>query len=249
MIEAVLTVDDIPSGNTEEIVQYLNENGITAVMFAVGNKLEKNPDPAIYALRHRMIVGNHSYSHPAFSSLSLEEAKGEIEKSEELLDKLYLAAGVERKYRPFRFPYGDKGGANKDALQQYLASRGFNKLKDTQIPYAFWKETGRDRDIDTLWTFDFAEYRIRKGSGFTLEDVFRRIREPAPAEGAPLLQDGGNHILLMHAHDETGELVPEYWKILIGTLLDKGVTFRTPEFFPERRDGLFRSAAFSCLQK
>jgi hypothetical protein len=42
----------------------------------------------------------------------------------------------------------------------------------------------------------------------------------------------------MHAHDETGELVPGYWKILIGTLLDKVVTFRTPEFFPEQRDGL-----------
>ena len=230
MIRAILTIDDISSENTIDIVKYLNEKGITAVMFAEGQRIERDPDPAVFALQHGMIVGNHSYSHPAFSSLKVEEAAREIERCERQLDLLYRSAGVERRFRPFRFPYGDKGGANKAALQEYLADNGFHKLKDTQIPYPWWKEQGLDRDIDTLWTFDFAEYRIRKDSGFTLEDVFGRINDPAPESGAALLAENGNHILLLHAHDETEALVPGYYRILIDTLLQQGVVFDMPEF-------------------
>lgn len=230
MIRAILTIDDISSTNTTDIVKYLNEKGITAIMFAVGQWVEQKPEQAVYALQHGMIVGNHSYSHPSFSSLSMEEATAEIEKCEAVLDKIYSEAGVERRYRPLRFPYGDKGGENKAALQEYLAEKGFNKVKDTQISYPWWKENGLDRDIDTLWTFDFAEYRIRRDSGFTMEDVFKRIEDPAPESGAAMLAEGGRHIILMHAHDETDELVPGYYRTLIGTLLDRGVEFEKPEF-------------------
>ena len=69
MIRALLTIDDIPSDNTCAIVDYLNEAGIQAVMLVVGEKAEKNPEPAVYAVRHGMIVENHSYSHQHFSEL------------------------------------------------------------------------------------------------------------------------------------------------------------------------------------
>ena len=121
MIEAVLTIDDIASRNTPAIVDYLNEKGIQAVMFAWGEKVEEFFENAVYALQHGMIDGNHSYSHPCFSELSLEDGIAEIAKCETVLERLYSKAGVERKYRPFRFPYGDKGGANADALQMYRA--------------------------------------------------------------------------------------------------------------------------------
>ena len=85
-----------------------------------GEKAEKNPEPVVYALRHGMIVGNHGYSHPAFSQLSLEEGILEIEKTEKILNHIYEMAGVERRFRPFRFPYGDKGGQNREQLQAYL---------------------------------------------------------------------------------------------------------------------------------
>ncbi len=230
MINAVLTIDDVASANTPAIVDYLNANGITALMFAVGENVEKYYDNAIYALKNGMILGNHSYSHPAFFKLSVEEAIADIEKNEVVLDKLYRDAGVERKYRPFRFPYGDKGGANKDALQAFLRDKGFSKLKDTQFPYAWWKERGLNKDIDTFWTFDFAEYNIRQGSGFTEEDVWKRINNMDPVNGAALLKKGNSHFLLLHAHDETEELVPEYYKKFINYLIEKGVVFTKPEF-------------------
>ena len=46
----------------------------------------------------------------------------------------------------------------------------------------------------------------------------------------PLLADGGHHILLLHAHDETEALAPGYWRGFIDRLLEAGVTFDEPAF-------------------
>ena len=230
MIKALLTIDDVSSENTPAIVDYLNEKNIQALMFMVGQWAEKNPDELVYAIKHGMIIGNHSYTHPHFSELSFDECIDEIEKNETVLDRFYEQAGTERRFKPFRFPYGDKGGVNKDRLQEYFAANGFDKVDDTRFSYPFWKEQGLDKDIDTLWTFDFAEYMIRPGSGFTLDDVMKRIYDPDPENGASLLNDGSSHLLLLHAHDETEELVPGYYRIFIEELLKNGVEFIKPEF-------------------
>ena len=230
MIKAILTIDDVASVNTPAIVDYLAEHDIPALMFGWGENIENHHEEALYALKHGFIIGNHSYSHPHFSEISFEEGVAEIEKNEEILNALYQEAGVERKYRPFRFPYGDRGGDNMEAFQNYFKEHGFNKVKDTDIPYSWWKEQANDKLIDTLWTFDFAEYMVRKDSGVTIQDVFNKMNDQSPENPAPLYADGSTHILLLHAHDETEELVPEYYKLMLGQLLDKGVTFISPEF-------------------
>ena len=230
MIRALLTIDDVSSKNTPAIVDFLNEKKIPVIMFMVGQWAEDYPEQLIYALRNGVIVGNHSYTHPQFSKLSFEECKSEINKNEDVLDRFYDRAGVERKYRLFRFPYGDKGGANKPHIQEYLSEKAFDKVDDTWLPYPWWKEKGLDKDIDTLWTFDFGEYNIRPDSGFTLDDVMKRIYDMSPDNDAPLLKDGSSHILLLHAHDETEEMLPKYYSIFIEELLKNGVEFTAPAF-------------------
>lgn len=228
MIRALLTIDDVSSENTPAIVDYLTEKKIPAIMFMVGQWAERYPDQLIYALKHGIVVGNHSYTHPNFSKISLEECRAEIDRNEEVLDRFYESAGVERKYRPFRFPYGDKGGENREAIQAYLAEKGFNKVRDVRFWYPWWKEKGLDRDIDTFWTFDFAEYNIRPGSGFTKEDVMKRIYDDTVE--TPLLKDGSDHLLLLHAHDETEAMVPGYYRIFLDELIGRGVEFVAPEY-------------------
>ncbi len=230
MIKAILTIDDIATSNTPNLVDYLVEKGITVLMFAQGSHIERYPENVIYALQKGMVVGNHSYSHPNFAEISFEEGIQEIEKTEKLLDDIYKKADVERKYRPFRFPYGSKGGDNKDRYQQYFKDKGFSKLDDRKIAYPWWKEFGLSTDIDTLWTFDFAEYQIRPDSGFTMDDVFKRVHDSNPASGGALLEDGSNHIILMHDHEETLAMVPDYYKIMIEHVLECGVMFERPEF-------------------
>ena len=227
MNSAILTIDDIASKNTPAIVDYLKEKGIKAILFATGRNVECYYEEAIYAVKNGMIVGNHSYSHPAFSSLTLEEGIEEIEKCEAVLEKLYKDSGVERVYKPFRFPYGDKGGENREALQKYLRENGFHKVDDTHITYSWWRG---NTDIDTFWTFDFAEYNIRQGSDFTKDSVWKRMHDTNPKEGAVLFAENNRHIILLHAHDETEEMLPGYYKLFIEHLLENGLVFDEPRF-------------------
>ena len=233
MNTALLTIDDFSSRNTPAMVDYFKEKGIKPIFFATGQKVEQFYEEAIYAVKNGMLVGNHSYSHPAFSSLTLEECVSEIEKYEQVLEKLYKDSGVERVYRPFRFPYGDKGGNNKEALQAYFREKGFHKVKDTQIDYSWWRENNLNTDIDTFWTFDFEEYVIRPGSGYTKEFVWNKMHDTNPKSGAVLFAENHRHIILLHAHDETEELLPEYYKLFINHLLEQGLTFDEPEFSRE----------------
>lgn len=230
MNSALLTIDDIASKNTLAIVDYLNEKRIKAILFATGQNVERYYEEALYAVKNGMIVGNHSYSHPAFSSLTMKECMEEIEKCEIILERLYKDSGVERIARPFRFPYGNKGGDNKNALQKYLKEKGFHKVDDTHITYSWWRENSLDTDIDTFWTFDFEEYRIRQGSEFTKESVWKKMYDTNPETGAVLFAENNRHILLLHAHDETEEMLPEYYKLFIEHLLENGLVFEEPAF-------------------
>lgn len=230
MNHVLLTIDDVSSKNTPAIVDYLQEKGIRALLFAQGDKVEKYYDEAVYALRQGMIMGNHSYSHRAFSSMTAEEGVADIEKCEALLDRLYRDAGVERRFRPFRFPYGDKGGKNKDALQEYLAKRGFDKVDDTRIPYAWWRENGLHTDIDTFWTFDFEEHRLQSDRTFSYDAIREKMQNRNPKAGAALYGEGNRHILLLHAHDETDEILPGYYRLFIDDMLAQCVVFDEPSF-------------------
>lgn len=230
MNTALLTIDDFPSKNTTAIVDFLKEKNIKAIFFATGKNVENFYEEALYVVKNGMIVGNHSYSHLACSKISLEEAINDIEKCEDILNRLYQDAGVERKFRPFRFPYGDKGGANKDALQNYLKEKGFDKVYDKHLCYDWWKEFDLDKDIDTFWTFDFEEYRLHLEKDFSQDYIWNKMQNPNPASGAALFSENNRHILLLHAHDETENLVPEYYKAFINHLLENGIIFDEPKF-------------------
>ena len=230
MNTALLTIDDFASRNTPALVDYLTEKGIRPILFGWGEMIEKHYDEALYAVKKGFIVGNHSYSHPHFSELTTQQAIEEVEKCEAVLNKLYCDAGVERTWRPFRFPYGDKGGNNKDALQQYFREHGFHKVDDRHIPYPWWKESACYKDIDTFWTFDFEEYRIQYDPAFNQESVWAKTRDVNPRTGAALFGENQRHILLMHAHDETDAVWPGYYRELLDNLLANGVMFDKPAF-------------------
>ena len=230
MNSALLTIDDISSRNTPAIVDYLNAKGIKAILFATGKNVERFYEEAQYAVKNGMIVGNHSYSHPFFSSLTMEECIEEIEKCETVLDRLYHDSGVERLYKPFRFPYGDKGGSNRQLLQEYFRNHGFHKVDDRHIPYSWWHSGSLSTDIDTFWTFDFEEYRMYKEPDFTKETIWTKMHDANPKSGAVLFAENNRHILLLHAHDETESVLPEYYTLFLDHLLENGIVFDEPRF-------------------
>lgn len=230
MNTALLTIDDFASRNTPALVDYLTEKGIRPILFGWGEMIEKHYDEALYAVKKGFIVGNHSYSHLHFSELTTQQAIEEVEKCEAVLNKLYCDAGVERTWRPFRFPYGDKGGNNKDALQQYFREHGFHKVDDRHIPYPWWKESACYKDIDTFWTFDFEEYRLAWNDGFTYASIQAKMQNPAPVQGAALYGENQRNILLLHDHAETDAVLPGYYRLFIEDMLKNGIVFDEPRF-------------------
>lgn len=230
MNTALLTIDDFASRNTPALVDYLTEKGIRPILFGWGEMIEKHYDEALYAVKKGFIVGNHSYSHPHFSELTTQQAIEEVEKCEAVLNKLYCDAGVERTWRPFRFPYGDKGGNNKDALQQYFREHGFHKVDDRHIPCTWWKESACYKDIDTFWTFDFEEYRLAWNDGFTYASIQAKMQNPAPVQGAALYGENQRNILLLHDHAETDAVLPGYYRLFIEDMLKNGIVFDEPRF-------------------
>ena len=104
-----LTIDDGPRPNMEKILTRLGKEN-KATFFVVGELLEsqKNKDLLLKALEMGHEIGNHSYSHPEFSKISLDQSKKEIETTHELINKIYEKVGKQNPLL-FRFPYGDPG--------------------------------------------------------------------------------------------------------------------------------------------
>lgn len=230
MSRAVLRIDDSPSQITPEFMDYLCARKIRPLVFATGENLKKHFDKALYALEKGAIFGNHSFSHKHFSEMSFDDCKREINNCEELLDRLYEKSGVERKYKIFAFPYGDKGGENKELLQGFLKENGFCRIDDRDVSFGWYKENHLDRDIDCFWTFDFGEYMLRSGEGFTYQSILGRIHDENPRNGGALLEKESFHIVLIHDHAETNKFMPEYYKEILDYVLECGVEFVSPQF-------------------
>lgn len=229
MSKAYLTIDDGPTALTRPMVDYLKTKNILPILFFYGHQLENHFEEGLYALQQGAIIGNHSYSHPNFDTISFEECISEIEKQDALLERLYEAAGVQRTYKLFRFPYGAKGGKNKARIQQYLREHGYNRVDDSHIDMAWYKNNGLNSDIDSFWTFDFTEYQLNGTTDFTYDSILQRIHDPNPKTGAPLLDKDSNHIILIHDHESTAKILPDYYKILIDYVIEAGVEFIAPK--------------------
>jgi len=122
-----LTIDDSPSNSFRSNLDFLIANEIPAVFFCIGNLMQNYWEDIIFAIRKGYQIGNHSFSHPHFSDISLQQAKKEIQQTDSLIDKAYREAGVEYYDRLFRFPYGDKGDGKYGF--QFMDFKMANKLR------------------------------------------------------------------------------------------------------------------------
>lgn len=231
MSRAILTIDDAPTKITPRIVDYLRSKDIIPVINFIGSNVEKHFDEAVYAVKSGAIIGNHSFSHPHFSSLTLQECRNEIIKTEQEIDRVYNAAGMKREHRVFRFPYGDKGGTQSVLLQKMLLEEfRFERIDDSDINFPWWKEWHLDTDIDMFWTFDFEEYQLSWNNGFTWDHIINHIHNENPERGGYLNGKNTTNIILMHDTEETDEYLEKYYEKLIDYLLSCNVVFVTPQF-------------------
>jgi peptidoglycan/xylan/chitin deacetylase (PgdA/CDA1 family) len=241
--KAYLTIDDSPSVHMKQKIDFLFSKGIPAVFFCEGRKIEQRPKPVIEAIQKGFIIGNHSYNHPQFSNISLDEAYEEIEWTDGLIEDMYRQAGVKRPAKYFRFPYGDKGGLvgdcpiaeygeegakRKEAIQHYLRELGYTQPA-FGITTTYFREAGLLDEVDWYWTFDTFDWSVNSEQpmyGITsLEAVYDRIDEDTPEAACGLNQPESEEIVLIHDHENSTAI----FYPIVSRLQEKGLQFSLPD--------------------
>jgi peptidoglycan-N-acetylglucosamine deacetylase len=72
---------------TDRLLATLDKYNILATFFMEGWRLEKEAECARRVLAAGHDVGNHSYSHPEFDTISLDECLREVDKAQEIMHR------------------------------------------------------------------------------------------------------------------------------------------------------------------
>jgi peptidoglycan/xylan/chitin deacetylase (PgdA/CDA1 family) len=151
--EIAITIDDLPvhapypPGVTPnqvnaEMVAAIKAAGIPAIGFVNGIGVEQHPE-TIEALRRwraaGIPLGNHTWSHPHLSQISIADFDQELTKNEPILVPL----DGNSDWRWFRYPFLDEGKdeAQNIAARQVLAKHGY-RIADVTIGWGDWEFTG-----------------------------------------------------------------------------------------------------------
>lgn len=147
-----LTFDDGPTAVTEQILDTLKDNGITATFFVVGKNVKRNPQILKHIFREGHTVGIHSYSHEYKSIyLSPEALKEDI-------NACFCAIkGVNCDYLPkfYRFPGGSFGLS--EGLKNVPAEMG--------LRYVDWNAACRDSEIKADLPDELTQYALSTAAG------------------------------------------------------------------------------------
>ena len=97
-----LTFDDGPNpATTNQALDTLSKYGIKATFFVLGKNVSGNEEILKRMKADGHVIGNHSWSHPVLSKLSLDEAKKQITDTEDALTKVLGSSS-----KLMRPPYG-----------------------------------------------------------------------------------------------------------------------------------------------
>jgi len=136
--QLALTFDDLPAhapmppGTTrveiaKTIIAALQAAGVSsATGFVNGGLLQQEPEAApVLQLWHEagFGFGNHTWSHPGLSKLTVEDFEADVLKGEQVLAE--NSAGAD--WHWFRYPFLDEGDTpqKRAAVRSFLASRGY----------------------------------------------------------------------------------------------------------------------------
>jgi peptidoglycan/xylan/chitin deacetylase (PgdA/CDA1 family) len=129
-----LTFDDGPSSRTQEILDLLDQHGVQATFFCVGQNVLKHPKAFERIKAQGHAIGNHTFSHVKGLKTSAAAYWDEIKKADEIIGS-----------KLFRPPYG------KMKWRQYRKiKRDFRVVMWSHLTYDFDQSMSPERFIQDL---------------------------------------------------------------------------------------------------
>jgi peptidoglycan-N-acetylglucosamine deacetylase len=236
---AYLTIDDGPTEDFADKLEFLESKTIKAIWLCVGKRLLWHRQAAILAITKGHIIGNHSYSHPHFSQISLEEAKREILSTDRIIEEIYQDAGIRRPLKVFRFPHLDKGTgkyynnfrwgkAHVRRIQRFLRELGYQQPNFKGVTYRWYRRAKLAAYADIACSYDTLDWVVCANKAHhhgyhDLESLLRKIDKNLPEEGHGINYPSSNEVITMHAG------VPmDVFESLITKFVSKGLKFQLP---------------------
>lgn len=109
-----LTYDDGPtSGFTSTLLSTLQQNGVRATLFNIGQNAQNNPSLVSAEKNAGMWIGNHSWTHPHLTQMSQSQMLSELQRTQQAIQQ---ATGTAPKL--FRPPYGETNSTLRAVEQQ-----------------------------------------------------------------------------------------------------------------------------------
>lgn len=136
-----LTIDDVPSPYTAEILSTLKEYGATATFFVIGGQVTSHEHETMLGtiVQQGSELGNHAMHDEPSISLSSEVLTEQISQVDHILDQAYQRAGRERGTRMFR----PGSGYWSQRLVDLAAKSGYRTILGDIFPFdpyvSFWR--------------------------------------------------------------------------------------------------------------
>ncbi len=134
-LKVYLTFDDGPSGNTEEILDILDQYGVKATFFVVGREDEASQEAYKRIVEDGHTLGMHSYSHQ-YSTIynSLDDFKADFLYLRDYLEEL---TGTKPEF--YRFPGSSSNQVSNTDMGEFISY-----LNDQDVTYFDWNVSSGD---------------------------------------------------------------------------------------------------------
>lgn len=127
------TFDDGPDLNyTEQILELFQAVNGKATFYMIGSQIEKNEHIAKLVHQHGHEIGNHTYSHPYLTRLTVEECQQELVRTSELIEG--ITGQKPTTFRPPYIDYNDEVGQIASELQYQSIGAINSNAKDWNAP-------------------------------------------------------------------------------------------------------------------
>ncbi|WP_217562659.1 polysaccharide deacetylase family protein [Paenibacillus sp. GbtcB18] len=192
-----LTFDDGPyESYTPAILDLLKEYGAKATFFVYGEFVSKFPEMAQRIVAEGHEIGNHTFTHPDLTTLTLDELMIEIQKTEHAIKEITQSTSV-----LFRPPYG----CFPEAAVPYVEHLGYRFVLWSRDMYLKdWELPGADVLANRILT------NVRSGSIILLHDGGGNREQTVEAvkKILPLLTQQGYQFVTV------SKLITEYNKVI-----------------------------------